>query len=332
MTRTNDFHRAVEEDTPLVLELVPPPLARGRNALAARADEAARIHDAVGLTAVNIPEIREEHGRDPRGRRRMPFVPRFEPRELAREIRRRAGLPSIVNRVVVHESESAQAEWFRRTHDEYGVSRFVLVGGDDSRRRYPGPSVLRANQLIRECLPDAALGVGNICIPHRQGEARRLIRKARAGADFFTTQVCYQADDITTLLNAVQGGFGDRCVPRLFVSFAPVRTEHNVRFLRWLGVHLSRELEDWLCADGATIESRSLLRIAEVWEELRGGIPPGQPMGATLAPIGCIRPETIVELARRLQRSNQPLPRPAPSSRLRQRRLKATGLSRRPRG
>ena len=305
MTPTQDFRGVRADGAPrLVLELVPPPLRAGPAALAARAEEAAAIHDAVGLDAVNIPEIHEEQGRDPRGRRRAPFEPRFQPRELAREISRRAGLDCIVNRVVVHEQEAIQAEWFRRTHGDYGVSRFVLVGGDDSRCHYPGPGVVRANELVREAIPDRDLLIGNICIPHRAGEPGRLARKSEAGADFFTTQVCYQAEDIVALAERAERETGNKALPPLLVSFAPVRSERNICFLRWLGVRLPEDLERWLCAAPGDIESRSLARIAQVWEELRSRIDPAQRLAASLAPIGSIRPETVVDLAQRLRRGS----------------------------
>ena len=305
MTAPQHFRavRVSDGPPPLVLELVPPPLRAGRAALAARAEEAAAIDEAVGLDAVNIPEIHEEQGRDPRGRRRTPFEPRFEPRELALEIRRRAGLECIVNRVVVHEPEPVQAEWFRRTHGDYGVSRFVLVGGDDSRRRYPGPGVVRANELLREVIPDHDLLIGNICIPHRAGEPGRLARKREAGADFFTTQVCYQADDIVALVERAERESAKQALPPLLVSFAPVRNERNICFLRWLGVRLPEDLEQWLCAAPRDTESRSLTRIAQVWEELRNRVGPTQRLAVSLAPIGSIRPETVVDLAQRLRRA-----------------------------
>ena len=305
MTPAQDFRGVRADGTPpLVLELVPPPLRAGPAALAARAEEAAAIHDAVELDAVNIPEIHEEQGRDPRGRRHAPFEPRFEPRELALEIRRRTGLDCIVNRVVVHEPEPIQMEWFRRTHGDYGVSRFVLVGGDDSRRRYPGPGVVRANALAREAIPDRELLIGNICIPHREGESRRLARKIDAGADFFTTQVCYQAGDIVALVDRAKRETGNKALPPLLVSFAPVRSERTICFLRWLGVRLPEDLEHWLCADPRDTESRSLARIAQVWGELRSRVDPAQSLAPSLAPIGSIRPETVVDLAQRLRRGS----------------------------
>ncbi len=295
-----------------VLEAVPPELERGEAGLEAAVERVAELHAALGLDAVNIPEIHEEKARSRRGERRRPFVPRVEPRVLAARLQERLGIPCIINRVVVYLERDRQLDWFRETWERYGIRRFVLVGGERSDRRYPGPSVPEANALLREHLAIPGGGIGNICIPARRGEVERLQRKLGSGATFFTTQVLFHAEEVTTLLDAL----GERLAegmpaPAFLLSLAPVRSERNIRFLRWLGVNLSSELEAWLTADEGAVSERSLSHLCETWRHIADhAITRESPcsLGVNVAPIGRIPSATTVALGRALRDGSLPLP------------------------
>lgn len=288
--------------TALVLEAVPPELHRGEAGIDAVMRKVEAVHDAVGLDAVNIPEIREESSKSPKGERRKPFAPRLAPRELAWRIQESFGLPCMVNHVVAHDTAERQLEWFRETWERYGVRRFVLVGGERSDRRYPGPSVAGAAELLRTGLDVPGLRLGGICIPTRHGEAERVRAKAAAGIDFFTTQIVYHAEEFTGLLDAL-GSQGDGPAPEFLLTLCPVRRAANIRFLHWLGVSLSDELEAWLTERPEAVGERSLAHIRRTWAEVAAVAErPGQrsPVGISLAPIGRIPAETTIDLARDL--------------------------------
>lgn len=287
----------------LVLEAVPPELERGSAGIDAVMRKIETVHDAVGLDAVNIPEIREEASKSPKGERRKPFAPRLEPRELAWRVQESLGLPCMVNRVVAHDTAERQLEWCRESWERYGVRRFVLVGGERSDRSYPGPSVPEAARLLRERLDAPGLQLGGICIPTRDNEASRVLAKARGGLDFFTTQIIYHGDEFTRVLRDLPGRLDGLAPPEFLLTLCPVRKAANIRFLHWLGVSLSDELEAWLTEDPATVCERSLAHIRETWREVAQQVAqPEQrcPVGVSLAPIGRIPAETTVALARDL--------------------------------
>ena len=50
-------------------------------------------------------------------------------------------MEAIVNRVVVHEPFDAQMKWFKETNKEYEIENMIIVGGESSNVKYPGPSV-----------------------------------------------------------------------------------------------------------------------------------------------------------------------------------------------
>ncbi|MCI0650706.1 MAG: hypothetical protein L0Z55_02355, partial [Planctomycetes bacterium] len=194
---------------PLVLEIVPPPLRVGRAGIEEIIERAERIHGALQLSAINVPEIREESSKSEHGARKNPFEPRVEPRVLGRELNSRLGIPAIINHVVVHRGEDALRHWLAETREDYGIRDFVLVGGELSEGAYPGPGVGRANQILRALYPPGDVRIGNIVIPGRvadgMAEAARVLRKIEHGANFFTSQIVYHETDLCDLLSGCAG-------------------------------------------------------------------------------------------------------------------------------
>lgn len=294
---------ATDRSVPMYLEAVPPLLSQGAAGIDTVLGKIDAIHGAVNLAGVNIPEIWEESSKSDKGERLKTFEPRVEPRELARRIQEEFKIDCIINRVVVHLTWERQAEWFRQTWEEYGIRQFVLVGGELPDVPYPGPSVPEANERLRQVLDDCDLRVGNICIPSREQEAQRVAHKRATGADFFTTQILYHAQELTDLLDELDKIELSAPLPTLLLSLCPVQSQRNIRFLHWLGVNLSAELEAWLTSDPEQIAERSLEHIEQMWTEIYQhslGCRSRFPMHIGLAPIGQIPPATTARLARNL--------------------------------
>ncbi len=293
-----------DRSVPIYLEAVPPLVREGAAGIDAVLEKIDAIHGGVELDGVNIPEIRPESSKSKKGERLKPFEPRLEPRELAKRIQEDFGLKCIINRVVVDLTWERQAEWFRQTWEEYGIRQFVLVGGEKSSECYPGPSVPETNELVHRVIDDCDLRVGNICIPTRVQEAQRMARKLSTGADFFTTQIVYHAREFTGLLDDLQAStLPSGALPTLLLTVCPVQSQRNIRFLHWLGVSLSAELEAWLAHDPERVVDRSLQHLEWMWMEIHRhwhGQQERFPIGISLAPIGRIPPMTTVQLARNL--------------------------------
>ncbi|MFQ5654520.1 MAG: hypothetical protein ACE5GW_07295 [Planctomycetota bacterium] len=296
------------KNSPLILELVPPPLRLGPEGLEKRLRRLERIIGQIPLHGVNIPEIREEESKSDRGERKTPFEPRVAPRELARLVRRRFGLETIVNRVVVHRRAEDQARWFRQTRADYGIRNFVLVGGERNDVEYPGPTVAEANRLIREVLPEEGIEVGNICIPNRRAppldEPERMEEKATSGARFFTTQITYHASEFTALLDDLSERAPQASATPILLSVCPLRSPQSVAFLHWLGVTLDEPLRARLTAGGGSVLERSIEHLAGMWGRIQAHIERRRiptPVGVNIAPVGPIPASAVVQLASRLQ-------------------------------
>jgi 5,10-methylenetetrahydrofolate reductase len=240
--------RILDPSAPVRLfELVPPASAKARAIERTIADVSSAQHLA---DAINLPEIHDEsRGGAPRTAK---FVPRVEPRVLGGRIRRELEIEVIVNRCVVYELD--QLRWFRETRDEFGIQNVVLVGGESSQIRYPGPSVLETAEQARAAeLPTC---LGGITIPSRLGEGERIRRKQTAGLDFFTTQVLFDSNDIVWLIQQLNG-----VEARVFLSFAPVTHSKDLQFLRWLGADIPQHLDRFLLrgegADSSAASNRA---------------------------------------------------------------------------
>ena len=212
-------------------EVVPPPEGKPES-LEALIAEVAKIKDLVD--AINLPEIHDEDRGAPRTHH---FVKRVEPRILGAGILRRVQTEIVINRCVVYETD--QTAWSQKTLEEFGLEHIILVGGESSKIRYPGPSVRQAADQVRAAqLP---ISLGGISIPSRPNEAERIRRKNAAGLDFFTTQVLFDSNDIVGLIQQLNG-----LDARIMLSFAPITHSRDLEVLRWLGVDIPVHLDRFL--------------------------------------------------------------------------------------
>jgi 5,10-methylenetetrahydrofolate reductase len=212
-------------------EMVPPVVGKPE-ALKSAMAEVARIKDLAD--AINLPEIHDEaRGGD----RTFKFIERIEPRILGAKIRKECNLDVVVNRCVVYQAD--QARWIQETQKKFGISNFILVGGESSTVRYPGPSVTETAREVQAAGLQAALG--GISIPSRTHEVDRIRRKAAEGLSFFTTQVLFDSNDIVWLIQRLNG-----IEARIFLSFAPVSHHRDIEFLRWLGADVPADLDQFL--------------------------------------------------------------------------------------
>ncbi|MFQ5920043.1 MAG: hypothetical protein ACE5I4_08400 [Thermoplasmata archaeon] len=216
------------------------------------------------VDAINLPEIADENFRG------EPFYRNHDPREFAKVLRNQLGPQEIVvNKIVVHLDGGPQelTKWAQATRSDYGVPNVVAVGGTSSSHDYPGPTVLEANELMRE----HEILCGNIMIPERADEARRMLKKTETGADFFTTQVVFTPDRLLQVLERYSGLCRDRAIEpaAVLVSFAPVSDGNDLDFLRWLGVHIGPETATQLASQGANGLARTSMDLAvENWEHI----------------------------------------------------------------
>ena len=149
--------------------------------------------------------------------------------------------------------------WFEETYNKYEIENLITVGGESRSITYPGPSVKKALEAIKQ---NEKLNVlcGGISIPSREKESLRLIEKSNNGSEFFTTQVLYDSSKIIKMISHYQ----KRCDQqntfprRSLLSFAPVSSKKNIDFLKWLGVDIPADTEEYLNEDDQIMTKRSM--------------------------------------------------------------------------
>ncbi|MHB1440825.1 MAG: hypothetical protein ACYCSO_07635 [Cuniculiplasma sp.] len=203
------------------------------------------LQDYKRLTAINIPELVEENHEG------KPRYNSIYTRRMARGIADRIGKDAIINKVVAHlESYDDFVNWIVET-DSLGIGNMVFVGGNTRHHRYSGLGVSDANLLadhLRKKLKLRDLTIGNICLPERSGEARRMLYKTISGAKFFTTQMIFESNHSVQLIEE----YGKLCEKSgvnpatIIFSFAPLKSTADLNLLDFLGVDLPDEIKDYI--------------------------------------------------------------------------------------
>jgi 5,10-methylenetetrahydrofolate reductase len=292
--------RSTLQSTPLVLEIVPPSRRSSDKAVTNLVD---RVREAVRtlgtLDGLNLPQVLDENHMG------QPFLRNMDPRDFARRLGDDLGVDPIVNNVVAHTpSADAVRKWTRESLDAYGLRSFVLVGGTRSRIRYPGPPVLEADRILRsEAAGRDDVALGNITIPDRDNEVERLVEKTRAGCDFFTTQVIFEAEPMATVLRA----YGKRCAAQglapatVLLSFAPVSDYQDLEFLVWLGAIVTPRTEEALFNATGTDPGRASIEVARtLWSHLRAAAAqsrPAVPLGVNIEEVSLHNLDLAVRMA-----------------------------------
>ena len=238
-------------------EILPPREKDGT--LNSYAETISSLLSQTHIDAINIPEVREEEGF---GKKPVKSLTRAEPREFGQLLQDIVGVEAVVNRVIVHQILEEELNWVDETNNKYEIENLIIVGGESHKINYPGPTVNEAlnsitspnNSRIEDIL------CGGISIPSRNAESKNLIKKIDNGAEFFTTQVLYDSEKIMKMISHYQ----DRCRKlntfprRLLLSFAPVSSQKNIDFLKWLCVEIPEDTEKYLNGRPGSMIDRSL--------------------------------------------------------------------------
>ena len=286
----------------VVYEIIPPRIIDGT--IESYSEKISSLLSQTHIDAINIPEV---HAEESRGVRPVEDRVRAEPREFGKMIQDSVGIEAIVNRVSVHQSLECQREWFRTTREDFGIDNIVIVGGESSKIKYPGPGVIETAKMIREINSEEgpAIFVGGISLPARKSESKRMLKKGSVGNEFFTTQVLYDGDDVKKMLGHYSRVCGEKGIEpkRVLLSFAPISTVKNLEFLKWLGVEIPREAEDYLIEDTGATKERSIDLSLGILDEILNHISENDiqvPIGLNIEHIMAYNFQYSVELLQKM--------------------------------
>jgi hypothetical protein len=245
--------------TEVFFEVVPPSKMSSQKHREKVLDKIASAINSVKIDCINIPEVIEENHLG------KPYYRNLSVRWFAKELQALTGKNVVVNKGVVYFNGMQQfLLWVKETVNEFKVKDFVFVGGKTANIAYSGPSVIQAN---REAKKINGIRIGNICIPSREKEAERMLNKTLSGANFFTSQVLFESNEMKNLLLEYEALCKEKKVQpsKIFLSFCPVSRMEEVSFLKWLGVNIPPETENELKKETPL----SSINITEkVWTEI----------------------------------------------------------------
>jgi len=248
-------------------EILPPREKDGT--LNSYAEKISSLLSQTHIDAINIPEVHDE---EERGVRPVKNLERAEAREFGKLLQDSVGIEVIVNRVTVHRDFDYQKNWIKETFYDYDIENLILVGGEKSGTEYIGPSVNQTSEYITRDLNTGKFDIfcGGITIPSRKIESERLLRKGSNGIEFFTSQVLYDSAKTKKMLKH----YHELCkknniLPRrILLSFAPVSSQENINFLKWLGVEIPSETERRLKQSKQKMSDESLEIASEILKEI----------------------------------------------------------------
>ncbi|MFL2989639.1 MAG: methylenetetrahydrofolate reductase [Candidatus Neomarinimicrobiota bacterium] len=282
-------------------EILPPREKDGT--LNSYAENISSLLSQTHIDAINIPEVRDELAR---GERPIKNQVRAEPREFGRMLQDIVGIEAIVNRVVVHQNIEEEMKWLEETNVKYEIENLITVGGESRDIRYPGPTV---NQALNAISQNDSLNLlcGGISIPSRDKESLRLIEKSENGSEFFTTQVLYDASKVIKMITHYQKRCDDKDTfpRRVLLSFAPVSSEKNIKFLKWLGVEIPKKTEESLLKDIGRMSEKSMDITIKVLNEILNHLEKNKikvPIGLNVEHIMSYNFQASIEMLQELSR------------------------------
>ena len=282
-------------------EILPPREKDGT--LNSYAENISSLLSQTHIDAINIPEVRDEIAR---GERPIKNQVRAEPREFGKLLQDIVGIEAIVNRVVVHQNIEDEMKWLEETNSKYEIENLITVGGESRNIRYPGPTV---NQALNAISQNDRLNLlcGGISIPSREKESLRLIEKSENGSEFFTTQVLYDSSKVIKMITHYQKRCDEKDTfpRRVLLSFAPVSSEKNIKFLKWLGVEIPKKTEQSLLNDNARMSEKSMEITVNVLNEILNHLEKNKikvPIGLNVEHIMSYNFQASIEMLQELSR------------------------------
>ncbi len=240
----------------IVFEILPPPATWGSEKTTHYCKQIANMLRSQNILSVSIPEVVEEHRT---GNRQEIFHPKIDVQHFATLLKHHHhALIPIPYKISVRMPLQEFGEWIEQIYEK-GTRHLVIVGGEAHSIDYPGYTVIEAIAFIKKHYPE--MKVGAITIFTRPGETERIIEKMKAGADFFFSQIIFEAANMkVVLLNlSRQCKKAGVAMPKIFLSLAIASKIKDIEFMHWLGVEFPSAVLAYLTEEQEkNVEFRSI--------------------------------------------------------------------------
>lgn len=249
----------------LMFTVIPPPVKWPQEKVERKAYEVANILKSNGIKVAGFPEVIDETRN---GTRTLAYQPKMDNREFACKVKEFfCDVEIIIYKVTPIISREELHRWVDETVEKYGINQIVFVGGESSRKQYPGINPVQAAEQFGKY----SIKIGGITIFTREDEVKKLIYKTKAGMGFFISQIVFELDNARRVIEE----YDSQCeqnsiVPSpIYISIAPLASIEDYEFLKWLGVEFPEETEQYLKEDNTKIEARTTEILENLINHLR---------------------------------------------------------------
>ena len=209
------------------------------------AQQAARFQ-SMQIDGLIVYDIQDEAERTAQPRP-FPFLPTVDPATYAYGHLAARNVPRVLYRCVSHDSPESLAQWLSMIRGFEAHPTVVFVGAP-SRHSQVGLSLEQAYALAQRHTPEVILGGVAIAERHNEtvSEHERILRKTAQGCRFVVTQAVYDATSTKSLLSDYSIAVverGSRPIP-IILTFSPCGSDTTLSFMKWLGIHFPRWLEN----------------------------------------------------------------------------------------
>ena len=223
--------------------------------------------------------------------------------------------PSPFSRPFLFLTDPNFEDWLERASTEHGHCAVNVVGRASSQGEYQGPTISQAMELVAK---HKSLHFGCVCIAERHTleaavargksyptEHLNMIRKQKAGAEWFISQAVYDPEPTIRLLKDYAASCREQGItPRKVVlTFAPVSRAKTIQFMKWLGVKVPPHTEKAILEAERPVDASVELCCDILRTILSECVGVGVPLGINCESVSIFKAEIdgVHELFRRLQ-------------------------------
>ncbi|MEO0139422.1 MAG: mycobacterial-type methylenetetrahydrofolate reductase [candidate division WOR-3 bacterium] len=236
----------------IIFTVIPPPVDWEGEKVKRKAFEIVSISNMLNIRTINIPEVIEE--KDGKGRV-VPYKPKVDNVEFGKILKGFDGnLDIIIDKVVPLIPKDLLEDTLLSISKEF--KGITLVGGESSKKVYPGFSPLEAVGFARGLFSK----VYGITIFTRKNEAERLLAKTKAGFNAFISQIVFETENMRKVLKEYYKLCNSEGIKpaTIYISLAPASKKKDIEFMEWLGVYIPEDIKRYLLEDEGLIEKRSI--------------------------------------------------------------------------
>mmetsp|Transcript_10753 Transcript_10753/g.16499 ORF Transcript_10753/g.16499 Transcript_10753/m.16499 type:complete len:385 (+) Transcript_10753:74-1228(+) len=256
-----------------------------------------------------VYDIQDEPGRSDM-ERPFPFRRVMDSSRYGALLSRSSGKQCLIYKCV---ADPDFEEWVEKATVEHGHNAINLVGRASSEGAYEGPTISEAMDIVRK-----KNQFGCVCIAERhtleaaekRGKAyptehQNMIRKQKAGAEWFISQAVYDPEPTIRLLKDYSALCREQgIVPnKVVLTFAPVSRKKTLNFIKWLGVKVPEESETKILEAEKPIDASVDLCCEILKKILSECVGVGVPLGISCESVSIYKAEIdgVHELFRKLQ-------------------------------